>query len=86
MATRGAELVLHGHNHTRSLHHLTGPRGKVPVVGVASASAKAGTHRPGAAYHLFSISREGGRLVIKGRARGVDHASGELVDLGPLDL
>jgi len=86
IAARGAELVLHGHNHRQSLHHLPGPRGKVPVVGVASASAKAGTHRPGAAYHLFSIERAGERLAIKGRARGVDNTSGELVDLGALDL
>jgi hypothetical protein len=35
---------------------------------------------------LFSIEREGERLAIKGRARGVDSASGELVDLGTLDL
>ena len=86
IAARGAELVLHGHNHRQSVHHLPGPRGKVPVVGVASASAKAGTHRPGAAYHLFSIERAGERLAIKGRARGVNNTSGELVDLGALDL
>ena len=40
----------------------------------------------GAAYHLFSIERAGERLAIKGRARGVDNTSGELVDLGALDL
>jgi 3',5'-cyclic AMP phosphodiesterase CpdA len=86
IARRGAELVLHGHNHTQSLHRLAGPRGAVPVVGVASASARAETHRPGAAYHLFSISREGTEVRVKGRARGFDEASGEIVDLGALDL
>jgi len=86
IARHGAELVLHGHNHKQSLHLLAGPQGKVPVVGVASASAKAGTHRPGAAYHLFSIAREGAKLRVKGRARGFDEASGEIVDLGALDL
>jgi hypothetical protein len=35
---------------------------------------------------LFSIERAGERLAIKGRARGVANASGELVDLGALDL
>ena len=58
----------------------------VPVGGVPSASAKPGTHQPGAVDRLFSISRDGERLVIKGRARGVDNAGGELVDLGALDL
>jgi len=86
IARRGAELVLHGHNHTQSLHRLAGPRGAVPVVGVASASARAETHRPGAAYHLFSISRAGTEVRVKGRARGFDEASGEVVDLGALDL
>ena len=86
IARRGAELVLHGHNHKQYVRHLPGPRGAVPVVGVASASARPETHRPGAAYHLFSISREGGGLRVEGRARGVDAASGEIVDLGALDL
>ena len=86
IARRGAELVLHGHNHKQSLHRLPGPRGGVPVVGVASASARAETHRPGAAYHLFTIFREGGEARIEGRARGFDEISGEIVDQGAIDL
>jgi 3',5'-cyclic AMP phosphodiesterase CpdA len=86
IARHGAELVLHGHNHKQNTHHLPGPRAAVPVVGVASASARAETHRPGAAYHLFSISREGAELRVKGRARGFDGVGGAVRDLGALDF
>ena len=33
----GAELVLHGHNHTNTVAHAEGPDGLIPIVGVASA-------------------------------------------------
>lgn len=78
----GAELVLHGHNHSQSLHFLAGPRERVPVVGVASASARPGAHRPAAAYHLFEITQAG----IKARARGYDEGRGEIVELEAISL
>ncbi len=81
IAHHGAELVLHGHNHSQSLHHLPGPQKKVPVVGVASASARPGAHRPAAAYHLFEISEKG----IKARARGYDEARGEIVEMEAME-
>jgi 3',5'-cyclic AMP phosphodiesterase CpdA len=86
IARCGAELVLHGHNHAQSVHRLKGPRGAAPVVGVASASARPGAHRPGAAYHLFEIERDRGGVSIKARARGVDEATGEIVELGEVEL
>jgi 3',5'-cyclic AMP phosphodiesterase CpdA len=50
----GAELVLHGHNHSRSVHWYESRNNKaVPVIGVASASAVPGTPKHRAAYHLF---------------------------------
>lgn len=33
-----ADLILHGHNHYRSLRWIDGPRGKIPVLGVMSGS------------------------------------------------
>jgi 3',5'-cyclic AMP phosphodiesterase CpdA len=78
IARQGAELVLHGHNHQQSVHFLPGPRGRTPVVGVASASAKAGSHRPGAAYHLYEITRGAGAWRISAVARGLD-ANGEKI-------
>lgn len=39
LAAKGAELLLHGHDHRRAIVWLDGPRGKIPAVGVPSASA-----------------------------------------------
>ncbi|PWB82953.1 MAG: metallophosphatase, partial [Methylocystaceae bacterium] len=71
IARHGAELVLHGHNHKISVHRLPGPTGRVPVVGVASASAKAGSHSHRAAYNLFSIERRETGVAITARSRGL---------------
>jgi 3',5'-cyclic AMP phosphodiesterase CpdA len=51
----GAELVLHGHTHKGTTHHLDGPDRPIPVIGVPSASARAdGTAEP-AAWNLVTI-------------------------------
>ena len=39
IAEHGAELILHGHTHKSSMHAVPGPKGEVPVVGVAAAGA-----------------------------------------------
>jgi len=85
IARCGAELVLHGHNHLRSLHMLPAPGGSTPVVGAASASARPKAHGPGASYNLFEVARDGARVRIAARARGFD-AAGKLVDLEPFAL
>jgi 3',5'-cyclic AMP phosphodiesterase CpdA len=54
----GAELVLHGHAHVRTVAWLDGPRQRVPAVGVPSASAAPGGHWEAAGYNLYRI--EGG--------------------------
>ena len=56
----GAELVLHGHTHLPTQNEIEGPDGKVPVIGVSSASAaaEAGKRKPGARYNLFHIEGE----------------------------
>ncbi len=61
LARAGAELVLHGHNHTTTLAWRPGPDGKpaVPILGVASASLNpAHGHGEPAGWHLISISGE----------------------------
>ena len=61
LASRGAELVLHGHEHTESLGWAPGPQQPVPVIGVPSASAEAHGHWPAAGYNLYEITgRPGG--------------------------
>ena len=80
IAKYGADLILHGHNHKPSLARIAGPRGvDVPVVGVASASARPGGHHPAAAYHLFEISQADGGARITLRAREMN-AAGEIVE------
>jgi len=56
---RGVDLVLHGHDHIHSTMWFDGPNGKIPAIGVPSASALAHRHYPSAAYNLFSIERNG---------------------------
>lgn len=80
----GAELVLHGHNHRHSLHFVDGPSGRVPILGVASASAVPGTPRHRAEYHLIRIDPAARRAEIIRRA---DRGGAEgIVDLGRIPL
>lgn len=59
LKANGAELVLHGHLHRRSIRYLEGAKGITPVVGVPSASMVFKQNRPSAAYHLYNISGTG---------------------------
>jgi 3',5'-cyclic AMP phosphodiesterase CpdA len=82
LAAKGAELLLHGHDHRRSLIWLDGPQAtKIPAVGVPSASASA-PHgdEDGAGYHLFRIDGWSGswRCEMMARQRGADGAIGEI--------
>jgi 3',5'-cyclic AMP phosphodiesterase CpdA len=76
LAEKGAELLIHGHDHRSALVWLDGPQGKkIPVVGVPSASAAA-PHgdEDGAGYHLFSIDGTPGswRCEMIARRRNAD--------------
>jgi len=84
LAEKGAELLLHGHDHCRSLAWLAGPQGKkIPAVGVPSASAGAPHDGEDAAgYNLFRIGGGSGnwRCELIARQRGADgavHATGQ---------
>jgi 3',5'-cyclic AMP phosphodiesterase CpdA len=68
----GVELVLHGHDHIHSAMWFDGPNGKIPAIGVPSASALPRHHYPAAAYNLFSISRNGDAWRCEQVVRGVD--------------
>jgi 3',5'-cyclic AMP phosphodiesterase CpdA len=67
----GVELVLHGHDHVHSTIWVEGPRGKIPAVGVPSASALAHGRYPAAAYNLFSVEREGAAWRCEQTVRGL---------------
>ncbi|MFA6266205.1 MAG: metallophosphoesterase [Pseudolabrys sp.] len=75
IATHGAELLLHGHDHLDMLNWLDGPNGtRVPAVGVPSASAAPGTDKDDAGYHLYRIDGDAGawRCEMVARAMGKD--------------
>jgi 3',5'-cyclic AMP phosphodiesterase CpdA len=80
LAAKGAELLLHGHDHQRALLWLDGPGKKIPAIGVPSASARA-PHgdEDGAGYHLFNIDGTVGnwRCDMIARQR---HADGTIKD------
>jgi 3',5'-cyclic AMP phosphodiesterase CpdA len=83
---RGAELVLHGHRHVRSLGWLEGPGEKIPVVGVPSASAASTLEPQRAGYNLYRISGEAGRWTCEMVSRGLVPGQPGIVDLGAQPL
>ena len=71
----GAELILHGHNHTDMRHSLPGPHGAVPVIGVpAASSAGLEGHTP-AQYNLVRIRAGGPAVRCELIARRLDPAT-----------
>lgn len=82
---RGADLVLHGHDHVDATIHVEGPRGMIPVVGVPSASATVGGKRPAAAYNLFAIDHDNDAWRCTHTTRGFDE-SGVLRELAKVRL
>ena len=71
LARHGAELVIHGHNHRRQTVMLDGPVGRIPAVGVPSASeTPPGEHDP-AGYNLYRIEGEPGAWRCETISRGV---------------
>jgi 3',5'-cyclic AMP phosphodiesterase CpdA len=70
LAERGAELILHGHDHCFSLIWLDGPGRAIPAVGVPAASARAPHGSEDAAgYNLFRIVDEAGGFSCEMIAR-----------------
>ncbi len=82
LATHGAELLLHGHDHRRAVVWLQGPQAtEIPAVGVPSASARAPHGGEDAAgYNIFRIDGSSGawRCEFIARQRGADGAIREI--------
>lgn len=74
LARTGAELVLHGHNHTFMLAWRPGKGRDVPIVGVPSASIGPRGHGEMAAWHLFHIEGDADapRITLEQRAYEAD--------------
>ncbi len=72
LADKGAELLLHGHDHCRGVIWLDGQKKKIPAVGAPSASARAPHGDESAAgYNIFQIDGSDGnwRCEMIGRER-----------------
>lgn len=77
IAMQGAELILHGHDHVHMLNWLAGPDGgRVPAIGVPSASARPGMDKDNAAYHLYRIGGAPGAWTCEVVSRGVTAEGG----------
>lgn len=80
IARQGCELVLHGHTHRSSIHSIPGPRGEVPVIGVAAASAAQGGRLDDPArYNLFRIERNGTGWACTMREYGFQRLGNDIV-------
>jgi 3',5'-cyclic AMP phosphodiesterase CpdA len=80
LAEHGAELVLHGHEHLDLVRRIDTPRGPVPVVGVASASAGTAGKYDLAGYHLYTISGRFGAWRCELLTRGLDRNAGAVIE------
>ena len=81
LAAHGADLVLHGHDHCRSLVWLDGPAKAIPAIGVPSASAQAPHgHEDASGYNLFHIDGAAGawRCELVTRQLRADGGVGEV--------
>jgi 3',5'-cyclic AMP phosphodiesterase CpdA len=79
IAAVGAELIIHGHDHVHALAWLAGNDGRVPVLGVPSASVCADAKHAGA-YNLYRIDGGPGGWHCEVMTRGL-RPSGAVAEL-----
>jgi 3',5'-cyclic AMP phosphodiesterase CpdA len=79
VARRGADLILHGHEHTPVGGLIASRSAAAPVFGVPSASSL--DARPGrqAQYQIYAIARNGAGWEVRREAHGYDRASASFV-------
>jgi len=83
LARSGAELVLHGHNHTNTLDWTKGAGGPVPVVGIAAGGMcrSRNGHHDLARYNLMRFLNDAGMLRIELVGRGLSVDGGPVVEV-----
>jgi len=80
LTRRGAELVIHGHNHINTLAWLPGASGACPIVGAPSASlGRRYKHEPLARYNLYRIDVTTRGIELIGR--GLAEPAGATVEI-----
>ncbi len=88
LRAHGAELVIHGHNHRRSMTRLPSVHGDIPIVCVPSASIGVETSRGEnlARAHLFEIEAGEGSVRMTLVGRGLAEPDGPIVEIERLVL
>jgi len=82
LARYGAELVLHGHEHRETLVWHGTPIGRIPIIGVPSASlALPYNNEPLARYNLYRLPTGANRPRIEMIVRGLAGPGGPIVEL-----
>ena len=69
MYRRGADLILHGHEHLLLGGQIPGPDGPIPVAGVPSASSLDPRPERRARYRIYDIERTAGGWTLSGEIR-----------------
>jgi 3',5'-cyclic AMP phosphodiesterase CpdA len=69
IARRGADLILHGHEHAFSFGQVTGPDGPIPVFGSPSASRFSAQPDLMAQYQFYEIDQSAGAWRIAAESR-----------------
>ncbi|SRR5438552_2637186 len=82
----GAELVIHGHDHTHSLIYLAGAHRPVPVLGAPSASQASRPGHPPAGYNLCRIEGQAGAWQCEIIARGLSADGGTMMEIRRISL
>ncbi|MGL1919542.1 MAG: metallophosphoesterase [Hyphomicrobiales bacterium] len=82
----GAELVLYGHNHKNKITNINNKYGPSLVIGVASATAIATSHKPAASYNqiLIDETSKGWQVNLLKREYIAQHNKFEETDVTPL--
>ena len=81
LARHGAELVIHGHDHVRSLSFVDGPRQRIPVAGVPSASEAPSGKHDAAGYNLYRIDGRAGGWRAEVISRGVSPDAANVIEI-----
>jgi len=82
LETHGAELVLHGHNHSNTVVFKRWSGGVIPVVGITSASiGRAHKAEPLGRYNLYRFAAPGQASPIEMIGRGFSTPDSPIVEL-----
>ena len=79
VAHRGADLILHGHQHAPVDGMIEGRESRIPVLGMPSASSFDARPERRAQYQIYGIERTASGWAARGEARGYDRARASFV-------